>query len=55
MKTVQGWRQRTPEGFTFALKLPQEITHERHLKDPGDVLVGQLIAIVTGVAVRALW
>jgi uncharacterized protein YecE (DUF72 family) len=39
MKTVQGWRQRTPEGFTFALKLPQEITHERHLKDPGDVLV----------------
>lgn len=27
-KTVRGWRERTPDGFTFALKLPQEITHE---------------------------
>ena len=33
MKTVQGWRQRTPEGFTFALKLPQEITHELRLRN----------------------
>ena len=28
LKTVRGWRDRTPDGFTFALKLPQEITHE---------------------------
>lgn len=27
-KTVRGWGERTPDGFTFALKLPQEITHE---------------------------
>ncbi len=27
--TVRGWAARTPDGFTFALKLPQEITHER--------------------------
>ncbi len=27
--TVDGWAKRTPQGFTFSLKLPQEITHER--------------------------
>lgn len=36
-KTVQGWARRTPEGFTFALKLPQEITHERRFRDAADV------------------
>jgi uncharacterized protein YecE (DUF72 family) len=36
-KTVRGWRDRTPDGFTFALKLPQEITHERRLRDADDV------------------
>jgi uncharacterized protein YecE (DUF72 family) len=36
-KTVRGWRERTPEHFTFALKLPQEITHERRLRDAADV------------------
>jgi uncharacterized protein YecE (DUF72 family) len=38
-KNVIGWRQRTPDGFTFALKLPQEITHEKRLRDAGDPLV----------------
>jgi len=38
-KTVRGWAERTPPGFTFALKLPQEITHERRLRDAGDLLV----------------
>lgn len=28
VRTVRGWAERTPPGFTFALKLPQEITHE---------------------------
>ena len=28
-----GWRDKTPEGFVFALKIPQEITHERVLVD----------------------
>ncbi|HEX6748984.1 MAG TPA: DUF72 domain-containing protein [Longimicrobium sp.] len=31
-KTVRGWAERTPPDFVFALKLPQEITHERHLR-----------------------
>jgi uncharacterized protein YecE (DUF72 family) len=32
ISTVEGWRQRTPPDFTFALKLPQEITHVRALR-----------------------
>src|ERR1039457_4181483 len=32
-KTVQQWRERTPEGFAFAAKLPQVITHEKVLVD----------------------
>lgn len=27
------WRERLPEGFVFALKVPQEITHEKRLVD----------------------
>jgi uncharacterized protein YecE (DUF72 family) len=34
-KTVDGWRERTPPGFLFAAKLPQEITHEKGLVDCG--------------------
>lgn len=34
--TVDGWRAKTPEGFLFAAKLPQEITHERGLVDCAD-------------------
>lgn len=32
-RTVHGWAERTPARFVFALKLPQEITHERKLRD----------------------
>ena len=32
-KTVRGWAQRTPDDFVFSLKLPQEITHERRLRN----------------------
>lgn len=39
---VQGWRARTPDDFTFALKLPQQITHERRLRDAGDPLLAFL-------------
>jgi len=28
---VQQWRERTPEGFIFAAKIPQSITHEKCL------------------------
>ncbi|MEP6618551.1 MAG: DUF72 domain-containing protein [bacterium] len=36
-KTVRGWYDRTPPGFIFSLKLPQEITHERRLRDCEDL------------------
>jgi len=31
--TVEGWRDRTPEGFLFSAKAPQRITHEKFLVD----------------------
>jgi uncharacterized protein YecE (DUF72 family) len=37
-KTVRAWAERTPPGFRFALKLPQEITHERRLRPDDDTL-----------------
>jgi uncharacterized protein YecE (DUF72 family) len=37
VKTVRAWYDRTPTGFTFALKMPQEITHEHRLRDSGDI------------------
>ncbi len=40
--TVDGWRDRTPDGFVFSAKVPQEITHERFLEDCGSVLAGFL-------------
>jgi uncharacterized protein YecE (DUF72 family) len=30
---VENWYKRTPENFTFSLKLPQEITHEHSLRE----------------------
>jgi uncharacterized protein YecE (DUF72 family) len=30
---VAGWRERTPEGFVFAWKVPRYLTHYRRLKD----------------------
>src|SRR5262249_59284047 len=35
LKTVQGWRDKTPDGFGFSLKVPQAITHEKRLLDCG--------------------
>jgi len=32
-QTVRGWYEKTPEGFLFAAKIPQEITHEKVLED----------------------
>jgi uncharacterized protein YecE (DUF72 family) len=31
VQTVSNWAARTPEGFTFAVKVPQSITHEKAL------------------------
>lgn len=30
--SVDGWRRKTPDGFRFALKVPQVITHQKQLK-----------------------
>ncbi|HEX6087343.1 MAG TPA: DUF72 domain-containing protein [Thermoanaerobaculia bacterium] len=35
-RAIRAWAARTPRDFTFALKMPQEITHERRLLDAGD-------------------
>ena len=32
------WAAETPDGFTFVLKAPQRITHQKRLKDVGDAL-----------------
>ncbi|HET9706912.1 MAG TPA: DUF72 domain-containing protein [Gemmatimonadales bacterium] len=37
-KTVAGWNQAVPDGFTFVLKTPQRITHIGRLKDIGESL-----------------
>ncbi len=34
--TVEGWRDRTPESFTFSAKIPQVVTHEKFLEDVGE-------------------
>jgi hypothetical protein len=38
-KMVQAWRDKTPEGFGFSLKVPQTITHEKVLVDRASLLV----------------
>lgn len=37
--TIRGWAAKVPTDFEFALKMPQEITHERRLRRAGDVLL----------------
>jgi uncharacterized protein YecE (DUF72 family) len=37
-KTIRGWAERTPDDFVFALKLPQEITHENRLRDSASLM-----------------
>ena len=32
-RMVRTWRERTPDGFKFALKVPKAITHEKQLRD----------------------
>lgn len=32
VSAVEGWYRKTPESFTFSLKMPQEITHEHYLR-----------------------
>ncbi|HEY6141734.1 MAG TPA: DUF72 domain-containing protein [Thermoanaerobaculia bacterium] len=37
-KTVRGWAEKTPADFTFALKMPKEVTHELRLRHASDVV-----------------
>ncbi len=37
-KTIEGWREKTPEHFRFSLKAPQKITHFAKLRDCQDTL-----------------
>ena len=37
-RAVRAWAERTPADFTFALKMPKEITHERRLRDADDLV-----------------
>ncbi len=37
-RTIVGWAERTPANFTFALKLPQEVTHEKRLRESEEIL-----------------
>jgi uncharacterized protein YecE (DUF72 family) len=39
VSTFENWMKRTPAGFTFSLKLPREITHERALRAGSTLLV----------------
>lgn len=42
--TVENWRKRAPEGFTFALKLPRAVTHERLLRHDSYEIVAEFAA-----------
>jgi len=35
---LEGWRARTPDGFTFAVKASRRITHFKKLRETGDLL-----------------
>lgn len=37
--SIKSWRGRAPIGFTYSLKLPQEITHQNRLQESGEVLL----------------
>lgn len=37
-KLIEGWASEVPEGFTFALKAPQRITHNAKLKGAEDAV-----------------
>ena len=41
-----GWRDRTPDGFRFALKVPQAITHQKQLRDCEEEVDGFVSSIL---------
>jgi uncharacterized protein YecE (DUF72 family) len=45
---VASWRRRTPKGFTFAVKAPRVITHEKVLVDAEDDM-GHFLEVISGL------
>jgi uncharacterized protein YecE (DUF72 family) len=50
-KTIEGWRNATPENFRFTLKASQQITHRERLKVPSEALE-YLLGVVPGLESR---
>lgn len=50
-KTVGAWRAATPDGFKFALKASQKITHKERLQTPSEAL-DYLLSVVPGLESR---
>jgi uncharacterized protein YecE (DUF72 family) len=42
--SVENWYKKTPENFTFSLKMPQEITHEYSLREPSFPILEEFCA-----------
>ena len=38
IRAVRAWTERTPRDFTFALKMPREVTHELRLRNADDLV-----------------
>ncbi len=38
LSALEGWAKQVPESFTFALKAPGRITHQKRLKDVGELV-----------------
>lgn len=47
--TVDGWYRKTPERFTFSLKMPQEITHTHELRELSYVVLEAFCERVRGL------
>lgn len=44
-KLAQTWADEAPDGFTFAIKAPQRITHQKRLKECDDAVATLLAAV----------
>ena len=49
--TLRGWADRVPADFTFALKMPQDVTHDRRLRD-ASLAAGEFFDRVRGLGTR---
>ena len=47
--TIEGWYAKTPENFTFSLKVPSEITHEISLRPPAVPLMERFVEVAAGL------